>query len=184
MSCSRVRRELLEHFRFPEELGPRSGPHLAHLESCAECRKDVGLDLELVEQLRRALRERVEGSAPSTANWQLIRRRTLDRPGQEWTIRVLRWSGMLPAAVAGIMIVAIATTSGTGLLHRTQSPVLTASAEQALPPVQPAAGLDPAWSSKVLGLQAVLELSDGPQVEQPPGETARDEMPPIPGRMQ
>jgi anti-sigma factor RsiW len=183
MSCSRVRRELLEQFRFPEELGPRSGPHLAHLESCADCRKDVGLDLELVEQLRRALRERVEGSAPSMANWQLIRRRTLDRPGQQWTIRVLRWSGMLPAAVAGIMMVAIATTSGTGLLHGTQSPTLTASAEQALPPVQAAGAVDPAWSSKVRGLQTVLELSDRPQVEQQPGETAREIMPPIPGRM-
>jgi anti-sigma factor RsiW len=184
MNCSRVRQELLEHFRFPEELGPRSGPHLAHLESCADCRKDVGLDLELVEQLRRALRERVEGSAPSTANWELIRRRTVDLPSQQWTIRMLRWSGMLPAAVGGIMMLAIATTSGTGLLHGTHSPVLTASAEQALPPVQPTGSVDPAWSSKVRGLQAVLELSDGPQVEQPPGETARDEMPPIPGRMQ
>jgi anti-sigma factor RsiW len=183
MNCSRVRQELLEHFRFPEELGPRSGPHLAHLESCADCRKDVGLDLELVEQLRRALRERVEGSAPSTANWELIRRRTLDRPGQQWTMRVLRWSGMLPAAVAGIMMVAIATTSGSGFLHGTQSPVLTTSAEQALPPVQPAGSVDPAWSSKVRGLQAGLEASDGPTIEQLPGETARDEMPPIPGRM-
>jgi len=173
----------MEHFRFPEELGPRSGPHLAHLESCAECRKDVGLDLELVEQLRRALRDRVEGSAPSTANWELVRRRTVDRPTQQWTVRVLRWSGMLPAAVAGIMMFAIATTSGTGLLHGIQSPVLTASPEQGPPPVQPAGGLDPAWSSKVRGLQAVLELSDGPQVEQPPGQTARDEMRPIPRRM-
>jgi anti-sigma factor RsiW len=184
MSCSRVRRELLEHFRFPEDLGPSSGPHLAHLESCADCRKDVGLDLELVEQLRRALNERVEDSAPSTANWEFIRRRTVDGPSQQWTIRVMRWSGMMPAAVAGIMMLAIATTSGTGLLHGTQSPVLSASVEQAVPPVQQTGSLDPSWSSKVLGLQAIIELSDRPQVEQPPGETARDEMPPIPGRMQ
>jgi anti-sigma factor RsiW len=183
MNCSRVRRELLEHFRFPEELGPRSGPHLAHLESCAECRKDVGLDLELVEQLRRALRDRVEGSAPSTANWELVRSRTVDRPEQQWTIRVLRWSGMLPAAVAGIMMFAIATTSGTGLLHGTQSPGLTASAEQAVPRGGQA-GLEPALSSKVHVLQAALELPDGPQIELPAGGSAGGEMPPIPGRMQ
>jgi anti-sigma factor RsiW len=184
MNCSRVRRELLEHFRFPEGLGPRSGPHLAHLESCAECRKDVGLDLELVEQLRRALRDRVEGSAPSTANWELVRLRTVDRPTQQWTVRVLRWSGMLPAAVAGIMMFAIATTSGGGLLHGTQSPADSASIEQALPFGAPAGGSESGLASKVRTLQAALDLSDGPSIEQAPGNRAGGEMPPIPGLMQ
>ena len=184
MSCSQVRRELLEYFRFPEELGPRSAPHLAHLESCAECRADVGLDLELVEQLRRALRERVESSAPSTDNWELLRRRTVDRPAQQWTIHVLRWSGMMPAAAAGIMMFAIAVTSGSGLLHGTQSPAFTASAEQVVPPVGQAGGLEPAWSSKVRALEAALGPPEAPNIEGLPGETARDQMSPIRGRMQ
>jgi hypothetical protein len=89
---------------------------------------------------------------------------------------------MLPAAT--IMMFAIATASGTGLIHVNQSPVLTASAEQAVPPVQQAGAVDPAWSSKVRALQAALEPLDGPTIERPPGETIRGGMPPISGRMQ
>jgi hypothetical protein len=89
---------------------------------------------------------------------------------------------MLPAAT--IMMFAIATASGTGLFHVTKSPMLTTSAEQAVTPVQQAGALDPAWTSKVRGLQAGLELSDRSDVEQPPEDTIRGEMLPIPGRMQ
>jgi hypothetical protein len=130
VSCNKVRRELLEHFRFPMELGSRSGPHLAHLESCAACREEVGINRELVEQLRRALRERVESSDPSAASWDLVRRRALDRPARSWTMRVLRLGGggLLPAAVAGVLM--FATVSETGLLDGAAAPVpITTSAE-------------------------------------------------------
>jgi len=172
MSCSRVRRELLEQFRFPEELGPRSGPHLAHLESCAECRREVGIDLALVGQLRRALRERVEGSAPSPASWELVRRRTVDRAPQPWTFRVLRWGGMLPAAAAGIMMFAIATTS---------QPV---SETQALASATPSAERV-SWSNKYRALDPVVFPPYG--LDYPYSATddgGADEMGPIPGRMQ
>jgi hypothetical protein len=130
VSCNKVRRELLEHFRFPTELGSRSGPHLAHLESCAACREEVGINRELVEQLRRALRERVESSDPSAASWDLVRRRTLDRPARSWTMRLLRLGGggLLPAAVAGVLM--FATVSETGLLDGASAPApITTSAE-------------------------------------------------------
>jgi hypothetical protein len=122
VSCSRVRRELLEHFRFPEELGARSGPHLAHLESCAACREEVGIDRELVHRLRSALRERVENNTPSAASWDLVRRRTVDRPVRPWTARVLQWGALLPAAVAGILMFAVATGSQSPFLSQPQSP--------------------------------------------------------------
>ena len=64
MSCKRARRELLDYFAFGEDLGSRSDPYLAHMQSCAECREEVGIDRTLVKSLRRALRERVEGRAP------------------------------------------------------------------------------------------------------------------------
>jgi hypothetical protein len=130
VSCNKVRRELLEQFRFPMELGARSGPHLAHLESCAACREDVGINRELVEQLRRALRERVEGSDPSAASWDLVRRRALDRPARPWTMRVLRLSGggLLSAAVVGALM--FATVSETGFLDGAGAPApITTSAE-------------------------------------------------------
>lgn len=185
MSCSQVRRELLEHFRFREELGPRSVPHLAHLESCAECRQEVGIDRELVTHLRRALRARVEGSAPSAASWELVRRRTVDRPVRPWTVRVLRWGGMLPAAVAGIMVFAIATSPETGRLPGTQAPVLvTSAARRAVPPEQ-ATGWQPAQSNNYRAPQADGPLPGWPMEPQKGDEVAASfgEMPPIHGGM-
>jgi anti-sigma factor RsiW len=186
MSCSQVRRELLEHFRFDEELGPRSMPQLAHLESCAECRQEVGIDRELVRHLRRALRERVEGSAPSAASWELVRRRTVERPVRSWTVRVLRWGGMLPAAVAGLMVFAIATTSQPGHLPGTQAPMLVASAaRRAVPPVEEAAGWQPAQSNNDRAPQTDAPLPGWPVRPKTVEEVATSfgEMPPIPGRM-
>ena len=54
MSCRRIRRELIERFRFGE-LDGRSAPHLEHLRGCVECRDDVGLDRVVVRNLQRAL---------------------------------------------------------------------------------------------------------------------------------
>lgn len=77
MSCRRVSRELIERFRFGEELDARSAPHLAHLETCLACREEVGLDRALVRQLRRALQARVEGYGPSDRAWQVVSARAL-----------------------------------------------------------------------------------------------------------
>lgn len=145
MSCSQVRRELLEHFAFREELGARSAPHLAHLESCAECRQEVGIDRALVMQLRRALRERVEGSAPSAASWELVRRRAVEGPGRPWTGRLLRWGRMLPAVVAGVLMFATAAAPVSRVFPGTQSQTFVASsARRAVPPAEEASGWPPA----------------------------------------
>lgn len=181
MSCSQVRRELLEHFAFREELGPRSWPHLAHLESCADCRQEVGIDRELVKHLRRALRERVEGSASSEASWELVRRRTVDRP-KPWTVRTLRWGGMASAAAAGIMMFAVATAPETRLLPGPQSPVSVASsATRVVPPVEewPPADAITYWAP-----QADAPLPGWPMATQMADEVALSfGEPPITGRM-
>jgi hypothetical protein len=178
VSCSRVRRELLEHFRFPQELGSRSGPHLAHLESCAACREEVGINRELVEQLRRALRERVEGSDPSAASWDLVRRRTVERPATPWTTRVLRWGSLLPAAVAGILM--FATVSETGLLSGRGAPApATISAGLAPIRAQTVGSESPLWSQyrfkRATGAVATTTGQLAPNLE---------EMPPIIKRIQ
>lgn len=184
MSCSKVRRELLEQFRFNEELGSRAGPHLAHLESCAACREEVGIDRQLVEQLRRALRERVEGIAPSAASWDLVRRRTVDRPVTPWKTRVLQWGSLLPAAVAGLMMFAVATASETGLLNLTQSPLPVTMSAQHTVPVGRATAWEPSWATK-RPPQAVPELPTGHEDTHPDENPwSAGEMPPISRRMQ
>ncbi len=75
MSCARVCRELLELSRFGA-LDIRSAPHIEHLVDCRGCRDEIGLDRELVQQLRIALQARIEGAAPSPAAWDRILRRT------------------------------------------------------------------------------------------------------------
>ena len=75
MSCARVCRELLELSRFGA-LDIRSAPHIEHLVDCRTCRDGIGLDRELVQQLRAALQARIEGAAPSPAAWDRILRRT------------------------------------------------------------------------------------------------------------
>lgn len=154
MSCSRARRELLEQFALGEELGSRSGPHLEHLQSCADCRREVGIDRALVTNLRRALRERVEGSAPSAATWQHVRSRTVDRPVQPWAVRVVRWGGMVSAAAAaGIMLFAVVTAPESRLLTPTQPTYVASAARRVVPPVDEANGqfvdsaVDPTWQT-------------------------------------
>lgn len=75
MSCRRTCRELLSFVRFGE-WGPRSQAVLDHLADCRGCRDEVGLDREMVRQLRAALLERVVGAQPSPAAWEGILRRT------------------------------------------------------------------------------------------------------------
>jgi anti-sigma factor RsiW len=110
MSCRRVSRELLERFRFGEELDLRSDPHLAHLQSCAACRSEVGLDRALVGQLRNALRARVAGAAPSPRSWEVVRDRALALEGPRTGPSSLwRWMRLAPAAAAmSLMVFAVA----------------------------------------------------------------------------
>jgi anti-sigma factor RsiW len=110
MSCRKVSRELLERFRFGEELDLRSDPHLAHLQSCATCRSEVGLDRALVVQLRAALHARIAGSSPSPRAWEAVRERALaiEAP-QAWLLQAWRWLRLAPAAAAmSLMILAVA----------------------------------------------------------------------------
>jgi anti-sigma factor RsiW len=183
VSCSRARRELLEHFALGEELGPRSGPHLAHLESCADCRREVGIDRQVVQNLRRALRERVEGGAPSEASWELVRRRTVDRPVRPWTVRVVHWGGMVSAAAAaGIMMFAVATAPETRLFPGTESPFVASAARRAVPPVEDAIGWPPAPQGLYVAPQTDAPLPGQRMQLKMAGEAAtRDGEPPIPG---
>ena len=71
MRCERICRELLWLVRFGE-LGPSSAPHLDHLSGCGSCRDEVGFDRALVQQLRIALAQRIEGAVPSPAAWGAI----------------------------------------------------------------------------------------------------------------
>ena len=71
MRCRRICRELLWLARFGE-FGPSSAPHLDHLARCSGCRDEVGFDRALVQQLRIALAERIEQSAPSPNSWEVI----------------------------------------------------------------------------------------------------------------
>lgn len=71
MRCRRICRELLWLARFGE-FGPSSAPHLDHLAHCGNCREEVGYDRALVQQLRIALAERIEQSAPSPGAWGVI----------------------------------------------------------------------------------------------------------------
>jgi anti-sigma factor RsiW len=110
MSCRRVSRELLERFRFGEELDLSSEPHLAHLQSCAACRTEVGLDRALVVQLRNALRARVADASPSPRSWDVVRERALAADSQRMPlIFPWRWLRLAPAAAAmSMMIFAVA----------------------------------------------------------------------------
>jgi anti-sigma factor RsiW len=118
MTCRKARRELLERFRFGEELDARSAPHLEHLQTCPDCREEVGLDRALVGQLRRALQARVEGYDPSPSSWQLVRERALaaESGPSLWTGWFGRLSSGLRAAgaVAAVALVVMLGTIGNG----------------------------------------------------------------------
>jgi hypothetical protein len=118
MTCRKVSRELLERFRFGEELDARSAPHLEHLQTCLACREEVGLDRALVAQLRRALQARVEGYDPPPSSWQLVRQRALAAEGgpSPWIAWFGRLSSGLRAAgaVAAVALVVMLGTIGNG----------------------------------------------------------------------
>ena len=81
MSCHRLRREILELFRFGG-LDLRSAPHLDHLADCRDCRDEVGIDRVLVQRLRLALAERVAGADPSATTWSsILERAQAPEPG-------------------------------------------------------------------------------------------------------
>lgn len=185
VSCKRARRELLDYFAFGEELGSRSDPYLAHMQSCAECRDEVGIDRALVKSLRRALRERVEGRAPSQSSWELVRRRTIDRPERPWMVRTAQWGGMVSAAAAAVMMFAVATAPQSTLFPGTQSPFVAAVPRRAVPPVDENRGSPADDSSTYVapqaeppfpGLRAVKRQVSDPAV-------GREGDPPITGHM-
>jgi anti-sigma factor RsiW len=163
MSCSQARRELLEYFALGEELTSQSGPHLAHLESCADCRREMGIDRELVHNLRRALLARVDGHGPSEASWQQVRSRTVDRPVRPWTAGVVHWRGMVSAAAAaGMMLFAVATAPQLTTLPMTQSPSFASAARRVVPPVEDARGWPALLSSTHLTPQIYPPLPGWP----------------------
>jgi hypothetical protein len=115
MSCRKVSRELLERFRFGEELDERSAPHLEHLQTCVACREELGMDRALVRQLRRALEARVEGYAPSPSSWQLVRDRALAAESTGGlTALFQRLTGALRAAGA---VAAVALVVAVGMAN-------------------------------------------------------------------
>jgi len=142
------------------------------MQSCADCRREIGIDRALVKNLRRALRERVEGSAPSGASWQLVRRRTVDRPERPWTARVVQWGGMASAAaVAAVMLFAVVTTPESNLFPGTQSPFVASAARRAVPPLdegnnplmeQSTAYVAPDTDLPLPGWRTRTQISDAP----------------------
>jgi len=183
VSCSRARRELLEYFALGEELGFGSGPVLAHVESCAQCRRELGIDRELIESLRGALRERVQGSAPSEASWGQVRRRTVDRPVRPWTVRVVHWRGMVSAAAAaGMMLFAVATAPDTTILPVTTTSFASA-ARRVVPPLEDVRPPD-VWNSTYVAPQKYPPPGWPMQTQFPDDAASSEGEPPIPGLMQ
>jgi hypothetical protein len=111
MSCERIAREVIDFFRFGE-LDARSAPHLDHLAVCVDCREEVGLDRELVIQLRRALMARLEGHAASPEAWLEIRRRALQPEMPTWRSRLLPVFRLAPVGAAFVLAIALLAPAG------------------------------------------------------------------------
>ena len=119
MSCRRVSRELLERFRFGEELDAECDANLAHLERCADCQHEVAVDRAVARDLRRALRERVDGFEPSPAVWRAVRLQAADpEPPGRFAGSMVLVSGlarvMMPVA-AVVLAVVLSWSAQTGL---------------------------------------------------------------------
>lgn len=106
MICRRISQELIDFFRFGD-LDARSAPHLDHLEVCVECREAVGLDRELVLQLRRAIAARVDGHAASPGAWLEIRRRALTPEPPTWRSRLLPVFRLAPVGAVAVLALAL-----------------------------------------------------------------------------
>ncbi|MGH2427525.1 MAG: hypothetical protein ACRDGV_01375 [Candidatus Limnocylindria bacterium] len=107
MSCRRICRELLDLVRFGH-LDPRSAPHLNHLAECRSCRDEIGFDRALVQQLRLALVERVEGASPSVGSWEVILERA-----QAPDAGLLRWLSGHASTLASRLRAATAVAATT-----------------------------------------------------------------------
>ena len=116
VNCRQVVRELIEFFRFGE-LDARSAPHLDHLEVCMACRQDVGLDRELVLQLRRSLAARVEGYAASPGAWLEIQRRALEPEPPTWRTRLPQVSRLGLVGATAIVLLALVAPTGLSPFH-------------------------------------------------------------------
>jgi hypothetical protein len=116
VSCGRLRRELVELFRFGG-LDVRSAPHLDHLATCRACRDEVGFDRVLVQQLREALSERVATAVPSADAWSGILARA--QAPESWWRGWLRSHGMVlvgrlrTATAVSAMALALIIAAGT-----------------------------------------------------------------------
>ncbi len=139
MSCRRISRELIERFRFGEELDSRSAPHLAHLADCDTCRKEVGLERSLVLRLQRALRARVAGQDPSPRAFNAVRIRAIaEEDHVSWRSRLFRVARLAPAGAAmALMLAAVINVAGD------RQPTLLQARTVAWPGVMERADNDP-----------------------------------------
>jgi anti-sigma factor RsiW len=123
MSCRKVARELIERFRFGP-LDGRSALHLEHLETCARCREEVGLDRAFVLQLQRTLRDRVDGAEPSPSSWSAVRARAMAESSDPigWRQRLLGVGQALRVAAAGAVVALVIVLSRAQLDVPHQTP--------------------------------------------------------------
>jgi hypothetical protein len=122
----------------------------------------MGIDRVLVHSVRRALRARVDGHAPSGASWEHVRSRTVDRPAHPWTAGVVHWRGMVSAAAAaGMMLFAVATAPSIPSLPMTQSSFASA-ARRVVPAVEDARSWPGPLSSTHVQPQAYPPLPGWP----------------------
>ena len=159
MSCRRVSRELLERFRFGEELDLRSDPHLAHLQACGACREEVGLDRALVLQLRRALQARVGDASPPRGSWESVRARALAMPPERSAGALLiRWLRILPAGVAvAMMMVAVAVPRNAPL-----QPTIKDRSWGEYQPIVSAPAWEPPWYLRYRTVEPIEPARGGP----------------------
>lgn len=155
MTCRRICRELLWLTRFGE-FGPSSQPHLDHLAGCVSCRDEVGYDRAMVQQLRAALAERIEGMAPAPDVWQRILHRA--QASEPATARLWSW----PTAILARLRTASAVTA-TGLalvlaLNMEIVPVAMPSASE-IEAAPPATEFEP--SPHVLSERPPLDVRSG-----------------------
>ncbi len=115
MTCHKVSRLLLERFRFGE-LDADCDQYLAHVERCRECQDEIAVDRALAGQLRRTLRERVDGFEPSPAVWRAVRLQAADPepPGPWWSNAVLTLTRSMRVMVPAAALMLAAVLAWTG----------------------------------------------------------------------